>query len=197
MFGTKFVSQYFGAEEISYHAASTSTLIMVRHNYATSHMKAHEWAFCNNFTFLYHDRWDFELGELVVIPAFWLRSKCHLASQKDTLQKGAWNTFNFLQHFAQWVLQLFFNCINTHQKLCTWCQQHDLYCPKLFFKVLYSKCISSAGISLELVTCRDGRQTRRKTWSSFPLTNQRTITQGQWQPIVSKCLHLPPKRLNP
>ena len=69
------------------------------HNYATPHTKAHEYAFCNDFKFWYHDRWDFELGELVVIPALWLRWKCHFASRKDILQKGARNTFNFL-HFC-------------------------------------------------------------------------------------------------
>ena len=38
-------------------------------------------------------------------------------------------------------------------------------------------------------------ETQRATWSSLrrclPLTNQRTTKQGQWSPIVSRCLPLP------
>ena len=38
-------------------------------------------------------------------------------------------------------------------------------------------------------------ETPRETWSSLtrclPLTNQRTTKQGQWSPIVSRCLPLP------
>ena len=40
--------------------------------------------FSGHFTFLMHDRWHFELGELVV-PASLLHSKCHFASRKDII----------------------------------------------------------------------------------------------------------------
>ena len=62
---------------------------------------------------------------------FWLRSKCHFASRKDILQKGAWNTFNFL-HLCPVSTSTSF-LLHTHQKVCPWCQQYGLYCPQIIF----------------------------------------------------------------